>query len=261
MADKKRRLAALLADNPTCYFCATAPSETEDHVPSRECFRNREAPEGYGFAACKRCNNSAGQYEQAVALVLLLGDHSTDEPSEKQLRKLFNGVANNNPGLMPIFRPGPRAARRHFREKGITLAPGQSYADVPILELPAALRPAFKLFARRLTCALFQKEAGRPMPLDWMMAVAWTHVMDPASVDAAIQSNSLFPDYTLTKRTNTSIGDQFHYRWGYHPDGNLFGFMAQFSKSFLVFGCAVAPEIYSKNKDVAGWEEHSTDVA
>jgi len=261
MADKKRRLTALLAANPICYFCATAPSTTEDHVPSRECFKDRIGPEGYGFAACQRCNNSAGQYEQAVALALLLGDHSTDEPSTAQFRKLTSGVANNNPELMPIIRPGARAARQHFRNKGMSLPPGQSYADTTILELPVAIRPAFNLFARRLTCALFYKEAGRPMPLDWMMAVAWSHIAEPASVQAAATSNSLFPAYTLTKRTNTSIGDQFHYRWGYHPEGNLFGFMAQFSKSFLVFGCAVAPEIYNANKDVAGWEEHSTDVA
>ncbi|GAA0296192.1 hypothetical protein GCM10009087_02420 [Sphingomonas oligophenolica] len=225
-------------------------------MPSRECFRDRIAPEGFAFGACKRCNNSAGQWEQAVALTLLLADHSDALPSGKQFEKLVTGVANNNPELMPKILKGPKAARHHFRAKGLWLSPGTTFAETTILELPAEMRAAFKLFARRLTCAIFYKEVGYPLPLDWIMAVAWSPWSEPATHKAADVSNNLFPEYVLTGRRNTNIGEQFRYRWGFHPEGNLFGFAAQFSKAYLIFGCAVAPSLH-KGED--GWEPHSSD--
>ncbi|MEX7044720.1 hypothetical protein AB2C71_32390, partial [Pseudomonas aeruginosa] len=83
-----------------------------------------------------------------------ISNHS-GEFSREQFAKLARGVRNNNPELLPKMELRANLARQHFREKGLTLAPGEAYGDKPIATLPEGNRAAFELFARRLTCALF----------------------------------------------------------------------------------------------------------
>ncbi len=257
MGARAKRMEHFKTENPVCFFCATAPTQSEDHVPSRECFRNRVWPEGYAFPACQRCNNAAGRLEQVVALYMLLANHDDEEPVRDQFLRLIKGVRNNNPELMPRVDQGARAARRFFREKGMTLAPGATFGETPVLELPVGNRAAFELFARRLTCALYYKEVGRPLPLDHYIAAAWIPFADPAAPNFAEKAKELFPGVRMTNRSNTNIGEQIVYLWGFHPEETLFGFAAQFTKSYFFFGCAVAPELYGGTEN---WKPHSADV-
>lgn len=258
MGSQSERRKRFREAHPVCYFCAIAPTASEDHVPSRECFKDRVSPEGYVFPACRRCNNSAGKLEQVVALYLMLANHDDEEPSVGQLARLAKGVKNNNPEFMPRVELSANAARRHFRAKGIRLAPGVTYGEVPIAELPAGNRAAFELFARRLVCALYYKEVKRPLPLDHFIATGWLPFADPGSVDFTAKVRELLPQVRLTNRSNTDIGNQFFYLWGAHSEGALFAMAAQFSKSFFFFGAAVAPAFYDGSP---GWKPHSEDVA
>jgi len=257
MGSKTKRLQRLKREHPICYFCATNPTETEDHVPSRECFRNRVWPEGYVFPACKRCNHASSQFEQVVALYLMMANHDEAEPAADQFRKLVFGVANNNPELLPGVNLGARAARNHFRERGLMLAPGKAYADTPILELPAKNRAAFELFSRRLTCALFYKEVGRPVPLDHSIISAWTPWAEPNAHVAAMKAVGVFPQLCITNRRNVDIEGQFTYRWGVDDAGSVFGFAAEFSRSYFIFGAVAAPSL---NPVQAGWKLHAEDI-
>lgn len=253
--EKKRQF---FSEHPLCYFCATGVATTEAHVPSRECFRDRVWPEGDVFPACQRCNNAAGKLEQVVALYMLLANHAEEEPARDQFLRLVKGVRNNNPELAPRVDLGGNAARRHFRDKGIRLAPGMTYAEVPIAELPAGNRAAFELFARRLTCALYYREVGRPLPLDHYIATGWLPFVDPGARDFAENVQGLFPEVRLTNRRNTNIGNQFFYLRGFHPEGTLFGHASQFLKSYFYFGAAVAPEL---DTGAENWKPHSDDIA
>lgn len=258
MGTSAKRKAKFKAEHPTCYFCATNPTETEDHVPSRECFRGRLWPDGYAFPACQGCNHAGGKIEQVVALYLHMFNHDGVEPSHAQFSKLITGVANNTPELLPKVGLSANAVRRHFRDKGIQLAPGMAYGEVPMAELPAGNRTAFELFARRLTCALFYKEVGFPMPLDFAIAVGWLPYADPATADFMLSINGFFPELRMTNRSNVDIGDQFVYMWGAKPDGRIFGFTAQFAKSFFFFGAAAGPELDGGTEH---WKPHANDVA
>lgn len=257
---RKIRLEKLRQEHPFCYFCAEGRTEEEDHVPSRECFRGRQWPEGYAFPACSRCNRAASQIEQGVALYLMLANHDPEDPHPEQLQKLVKGVANNNPELLPKVTVRANDARRHFKSRGMRLAPGQSYADTPLLELPPANRDALLLFSRRLTCAIYYKEIGRPIPLDWNIATVWTPVSDPVAFDLASKANEMFPDLRITTRRNTSLGEQFVYRWGCQEDGSIFGFAAQFSKSFIFMGATAAPE-FSSSQVSEAWRPHLSDLS
>ena len=258
MNDKSKRIARLRAEHPVCYFCATAPTETEDHVPSRECFKGRIGPEGYAFPACARCNGAAGSIEQVVALYLHLADFTDGEPPRKQIEKLKAGVENNNPELLPT-RGDARTARRHFREKQISLAPGMTYADAPIAELPAGNRAAFEVFARRLVCALYYKEVGRPVPLDFYISTGWLPFSDPGAPNFTDRVRNWLPDVRMTNRRNTNIGHQFFYLWGARAEGDIFVFAAQFSKSFFFLGAAAAPTYQQDLRH--GWKQHSEDIS
>ncbi len=260
MGAKSARLDQLRTTHPVCYFCGSRPTETEDHVPSRECFVDRIGPEGFTFPACRLCNNGAGPLEQVIALYLIISNHS-GRGSNKQFAKLVNGVRNNNPELLPKMELRANLARQHFKDKGLKLAPGEAYGDKPIATLPEGNRAAFELFARRLTCALFYKELGHPLPLDFYIAVTWLPWSEGASTAAIETATNLFPSVTMTNRRNTDIGDQFSYRWGFHPDGNIFGFVAKFSESYYVFGAAAAPELHAQDGPAAaGWKRHIDDV-
>ncbi|TCM19045.1 hypothetical protein EDF56_104582 [Novosphingobium sp. PhB165] len=257
MGRKKQKMERFKTEHPTCYFCASNPTESEDHVPSRECFRGRVGPEGFSFPACKRCNNSAGNLEQVVALYLLLADQSNRDIDLAQLGRLVLGVKNNNPTLMPNVTQDVREARRHFASKQMVLAPGLTYSEVSLLQLPAEMTKPMELFTRRLTCALYYKEIGSPLPLEFDIGTAWLPIADPKSVEVAQAAMELFPDLRTTNRRNTDIGDQFTYVWGHRADSGLFGFTAQVAGAFLVFGACVPQGMADS---VVRWKSHRVDV-
>ncbi len=260
MGAKRARLESLKASNPICYFCGTRPTETEDHVPSRECFVDRVGPEGFTFPACRICNNGAGPLEQVIALYLLISNHS-GKVSREQFIKLAKGVRNNTPKLLPKMELRANLARQHYRIKGLKLGPGEAFGEKPIATLPVGNGAAFELFARRLTCALFYKEIGRPIPLNFLIVVAWLPWSEEATTEAVKNANDLYSTLTMTNRRNTDIGDQFSYRWGAHPDGSVFGFLAKFAKSYYIFGAAAAPDLHATDTPaVAGWKRHADDV-
>lgn len=159
---------------------------------------------------------------------------------------------------MPIADLGANVARRHYRNKGLALPTGSTFADAPVIQLPIGNREAFELFARRLTCALFYKEVGMPLPLNHHIGVAWMPWSDPKSTEVISASRELFPELTVGNRRNTDIGDQFYYEWGYNPVEGLFGFSAHFSKSYFFFGASAAPAAWN-GKD--NWKLHQLDVA
>lgn len=260
MGAKRVRLEQLKASDRLCYFCGTRPTETEDHVPSRECFLSRVGPEGFSFPACRICNNGAGPMEQVVALYLHLSNHSGNT-SPEQLSKLVQGVRNNNPDLLPKIELRANLARQHYRQKGLKLAQGEVYGEKPIATLRKGNQAAFEVFARRLTCALLYRETGRPVPLDSFMLVTWLPWADAPGTEAVDMATELFPKLTITNRRNTDIGDQFSYRWGIHPDGSIFGFVAKFSESYFIFGAAASADLHTQShQPLAGWKLHADDV-
>jgi len=143
------------------------------------------------------------------------------------------------------------------------LPPGQAFGTLPLATLPPGHSNAFELFGRRLTCAIFYKEVGRPLPLDFYIAAGWIAWAEVAAgrINIVEIASEMFPSLTIGNRRNTDIGDQFSYRWGAHPDSSIFGFVAQISKSFFFLGAAVAPALYhASNEKAQGWKEHVTDL-
>lgn len=259
MGQATARKQRFLKDHPVCFFCASRNSVEIDHVPSRECFRDGIGPEGYEFPACYQCNHDPSQIEQAVAFYIGLGDFRNEYYSKKQMRKLARGTANNTPHLAPKIFLSANEKRRAAREAGITLQPGQSYADLPLALMPIGIEDAFRLFARRLTCALYYREVGHPLPPNFLIRTDMRRRTDPGfEMGVMSEIASLMPTLVRATRRNTSIGDQFLYRFGYSEADHLFGYVAQIRDGCLIFGSAVAPG-HPDITDEEDWDPHHGD--
>ncbi|MDR7143273.1 hypothetical protein [Rhizobium sp. BE258] len=255
MGASKRRKELFLLKHPLCFFCGSA-SETEDHVPSRECFINRVWPEGYVFPACKACNNKAGPLEQVAALYMKLGDHSGTTPSD-QFLKLLSGVRNNNPEYLPRLDVTANAKKRALPLYNLSHPPDEPAASAPIAEMPNENRKAFEAFERRLTCALYYKHMKEVMPTTHMIRTFRTQVIARNSETLIRTIAPMFPNTIRTTRQNTNLGDQFTYVWYGSEDKQMFAFIAQFSQSYVFLGVACRSEDLEGGKD---YRLHSDDL-
>ncbi len=148
-----------------------------------------------------------------------------------------------------------REKRRLVKEGFLDGRDITSYHDAPIVGFPTEGHEALERFARKLTCALYYKHIGTPLPLEYYISTFVFFYSQKNAEEPVRKLNEVLPNYTRTGRVNTDIGDQFHYRYGVNNDEDLFGFMAQFSRSFFVVGAASSQQ-GSLDK---GWRQHLTD--
>ncbi|MGO8087621.1 hypothetical protein AB9E29_10865 [Rhizobium leguminosarum] len=256
MGASKNRKQKFLDANPLCFFCGR-PAQTIDHIPSRQCFKNRVWPEGYEFPACLPCNNDAGPLEQVVALYLLMGNHDGDETGS-DLLKLITGVRNNSPQFLPKMEISANAKKRALPLYNFPFPADEAIANAPIVELPDGNRTAFEAFERRLTCALYYKHMQEVMPTSHMMRTFRLQAIQKSADDLIRTAAPMLPNGVVTKRQNTDIGDQFFYNWYADQATKTFVFLSQFSQSFVFIGVACRPENAKGGDD---YRSHSSDFS
>lgn len=257
MGSGKRRFEAFKAGHPVCCFCGAVETQTRDHIPARECFKRGIGPEGYEFPACERCNRATSQIEQGIALLIRLADFDDSTLDDAQLQKLFWGVANNTPELLPADEKSVAEKRRLLRSIGYVRGPGEVISEVPVMRVGEAHDLAFQVFTRKLTCALYYKELGAIMPTSNLIRTSVFQFADPAAPNTVEKLQKLMPRFVATARRNTNIGDQFRYVCGATEDRSLFAFCAQFSKAYFVVGGSGTVERGSGRE---GWIAHSEDL-
>ncbi|WP_064681201.1 hypothetical protein [Rhizobium bangladeshense] len=255
MGASKTRKRHFLSENPLCFFCGNE-SKTIDHVPSRQCFRNRVWPEGYEFPACEACNNGAGPLEQVVALYLLMGNHDGEQQTI-QFQKLIAGVRNNAPRYLPKIDMSANAKKPALTLYNFEHPADEPVANAPIVELPNENRVAFEAFERRLTCALYYMHMGEVMPMTHMIRTYRLQAIQKSADDLIRTAAPMLPNDIKTKRQNTDIGDQFFYNWYGDPSTKMFVFLAQFSLSFIFIGVSCRPEDMTGGED---YRPHSDDL-
>lgn len=257
MGSSKSRKQKFLLSHRICFYCGSADATTIDHVPARECFNNRVGPEEFEFPACKTCNNSTGKMEQAAAFLIRCFDFDENNHSEEQFRKLFMGTRNNLPGVLPSVNLTANQKRQLLKAAEYSLPSGETYSSLPLALISEEARVAMEQFSRKLTCALFYKHVGRPLPIESFIRIVWFPYASPHAKENVERFDEILPDYTLSKRQNTNIGEQFHYRYGVKEDTNLFAFLAQFGRSIFISGIA-SDTIGPTNS--ADWIEHRNDL-
>lgn len=196
-----------------CCFCGGARSaETLDHQPSRLFFKRREWPEGFVFPACKPCNDISRMAEKALG-VLIHGEKEGDDRSKyrSNLRSLAGEFPQEIRSLLPS---STNEKRRIFREMGIELPAGVSFAELPIVKLPVSFwKPHLELIGRKLLLAFHYQCFGKPVPPAGGIQLS---IMTNADVMANGFIQEVLDEakfLVIPKRNNKTLEKQFSVRY------------------------------------------------
>lgn len=176
-------------------------------------------------------------------MIALLARMGTLNPSEKEInefRDLLQAVENNYPALLAEMRPTANQVKRFLRKRGVRLTHGQASSDVPVVSVDGPLmRGAIATFARKLFLALHYKHSGKVVPSGGGVAIKW--ITNATSDNSELLSNietlrNGLPHAAEMRRSNTSLEDQFSYRYFANAEGTFSAYFVIFRQSFLMIG-------------------------
>lgn len=167
MGQANARRAQFLAQHPHCCFCGGgAPATTEDHIPARAVFANRQWPEGHVFPACGDCNRKSRWDEELLAWVARISSLDGMEENHKaEFEKLSMSIGRYRPELATKLRLYSRVeTRRYFRDRAIPRnAPGLPN-EVHLVGMPPEVTEAVERYGTKLAKALHYKFSNVIVP-------------------------------------------------------------------------------------------------
>ena len=124
-----------------------------------------------------------------------------------------------------------------MRRYGLTLAPGQTVRDLPLLAVNGPLvAAAVENCGRKLFAALYYKHAGKALSGEGGLAVRWYTNLQVSADLIPRELAKVLNQVAEVKRGNVRLDDQFFYRWGVTDGGKAAGFLAFFLNSFAMLG-------------------------
>lgn len=253
MGEARKKRARFLAAHPYCCFCGGRElATTVDHVPPRTCFVDRAAPEGFEFPACEKCQSATRLDEMAFGMFVRINDPSPDNYRSHEVRKSVEGIRNNLPHLIPFTGLSTRERRNALRAKGLTLPPGMTVADVPLVGIPAAIDEHLHRYARKIGAALYYREKGKPIRPDFVIWTNWGAATDKRQMKGFLVVAGMSPFATIGTRRNLNFGNRFGYRYDMADENDLFSAVAQFGDG-LVIVMLIADGESAKEIDEDGW--------
>lgn len=236
MGAAKRRREAFFEAHPFCCFCGGHTlANTIDHVPLRAAFANGIGPEGFEFPACEACNGGSSQSEQILALYARLCDRNNENYSWGHIEKLIVGVRNNRPHLLPKADVTANAKRRVLKRYGWELPKGHLLDDIGLVAVPKGIDADMALNATKLLAALKYRHLNDFLTGEHGVFWGWSQQGLPGVKEAQDILLKAMPELVIGNRVNTSIGDQFAYRWGINPNEGLFAYAAGFGAGLFLF--------------------------
>jgi hypothetical protein len=236
MGQGKRRVRALLNQNPFCIFCGgDQPATTIDHQPARALFEDRQWPEGYEFPACDACNQSSRHYEHVWALLVRIG---MGQPPVDFL-KYAKSVGNNFPNLLRVL--GTNETRRFFKEEGLKKAPGTVFSDLAMAEINASVsEEILGSVLKKILKALHYKHTGNIVPDTGEISVQWfTNANMHLLSDAHGEYRDILPLIPEVCRNGKDLSKQFGYRVGLNSTEGVSGYVIGFRQSIIAFGAVI----------------------
>jgi len=250
-AAKKRR-EAFFREHPFCCFCGGGtPAETIDHVPLRAAFAGNVGPEDFEFPACHECNGGTSGSEQVFALYVRLCDQTDANYNQGHVKSLIRGVRNNYPDLMPDPNLPANEKRRALRHFGWERERGSFLHDIGMIAVPEGVGRHMEVNATKLLAALHYRHLGLSLTDDAGIVAGWSQQGLPGVEEARDVLFSGMPQLVVGARVNTSIGDQFAYRWGQNEAEGLFGFGAEFGTGLFLFAAAAPWSVAAGMEDWA----------
>jgi hypothetical protein len=246
-AAKKRlrpatKRARFLAKHPLCCFCGgVRKAATIDHVPARACFRGRAFPESFEFPACDACQNATRRDEIAFAFYCRMVDFNEANHDADELAGSVLGIQNNLKDVLPNPFMSANQKRAALRAMGLRKPEGMFLSDVPIIKFDKKLHEYILRYGRKIVCALFYREKGRPVPANYYVWAGWNQIANPTAEEALKAWIDMTPLVTIGARRNLDFGDRFGYRCNKADNPDVFAALCQFGQGLTISGVVVNP--------------------
>lgn len=235
MGQAKNKRTRFFAEHPVCAFCGgQVPATTIDHIPARTCFPDRAGPEGFEFPACDKCQAATRLDEMAFAMFVRGNDPSDENYRKDEVLSAYRGLKNNLPHLAPFFGISRQDKRRTLREKGLKKPLNMSIDDIPMIGFPLEIDAHLHRYARKIAAALYYREKGKPIGLDFMLWTHWAQATDRKQMNRVLQVANMSPFTTIGSRSNLKFGDRFAYKFDKSDENDLFTAVAQFGKGLVL---------------------------
>jgi hypothetical protein len=235
MGNQRARREEFFRAHPTCCFCGGSTAAiTEDHIPARSLFRNKQWPQSYVFPACSYCNKASSLDELVLGWLVRaqLGIYAGDD--KKEFQSALEKFQRRRPEWFAKMKEMTRTeTRQHLRSHSLSASdfPG---GEIYGMTLPEEITDALDRYAKKLGKALYYLHTQRIVPSSGV-------VMSKAMTNAEFMS----PRFPLSKfdvmtiappmsRANCDLSDQFAYRYGVPEEGGGAAFLIQFRQSTVM---------------------------
>lgn len=227
---KRQTQAGLLASNHGCIYCAGAVvATTIEHMPPISLFEGRQRPKGLEFPACEACNNGTGHSDLVAAMLARTWPDTSKEIQERDVKKIFSGLANNIPGLFAEMNPGRGAEKLARKRHNLPADMHPLRADGPILN------HHILTFAAKLGFALHFEAQGSVVPAAGGVLAMWFSNFQAMNGQIPTLLFSMLPSPSTLHQGTKSVAKQFKYSYAIGQDG-LMLYFATFNDSFAVGG-------------------------
>lgn len=233
----RAKKAAFFAKNPYCIFCGGATiATTIEHCPPRALFIDRHAPDGYIFPACKACNGGTSDDDALIAMLGRMNPFTTENNLDGKVPGLIKNASRQHPGLIiDMLDLSPVQARKAARDLKITRPAGLTYQQSGIVNVTDHMDQSVRVFAKKLSKAVYFKETGKIFPIDGEIQLNWFTNVDlfrygtfPV-LDAFAE---IAADKPKIERNRQDLSNQFDYRFSVSSDGKYAVLRALFGKAF-----------------------------
>jgi hypothetical protein len=244
MGSATRHRQAFLKQNPRCAFCGgLAQATTIEHCPPRSMFQDRKWPEGFEFPSCERCNASTSNHDLLIALLGRMDPINDKGDQDGAFGGLVAQANRQFPGLFEKMKLSASEARQSCRALGVTPAPGRTYQETGVVNVPEEFHLAVCSLAAKLAKGVFYRETKQIFPEYGCLALNWFTNADLIRDGKYVVFDllkDLGGEVPILKRSGQHLNNQFEYKWLASNDIPFFIFQASFGNSFgmAVWGCA-----------------------
>ena len=232
MGTQRSRRVAFFKSHPLCCFCGGASAATtEDHIPARTLFREKQWPEGYVFPACHDCNHGSSLDELVLGWIVRIQVSDYTANDESELEDALTKLNRRRPEWVAKMRELSRIeTRRHLREHQLSAAsfPG---GEVYVMTMPDEITSALDRYAIKLGKALYYLHTGRIIPTSGLIKATALTNSQFTSPGFPLRSFDILAIAPPMSRAKRDLSDQFAYRYAVPIEGGGAGFLVQFRES------------------------------
>lgn len=238
MGQARVRRAIFFAAHPKCCFCGgEADATTEDHIPARSVFADRQWPEGHVFPACLACNGASRFDEELLAWVARI--HTPQKMSDTdvaEFQALTRNITRHRPELAEKLRLFSRTeTRQYLRDRGIPRDSPVLPKELYLVGLPPEVTKAIERYGVKMAKALHYMYSKVIVPPESRIDVrAYTNAELASGEQQWLSTLSILNFRPELVRGGKKLDNRFNYRYVVTPGGDASAFVISFGDACLI---------------------------